>query len=149
MSQYETEVPSVPTENKPPKKNNGVSEPDAEKSDNGGYNAPDSSETDEEGESSGGVGSGQGSGGSGDAKTGDDGGTGQGSPGNGSNVSDNVAVGEPTPVANSAQPSDDGGSSSPLVPILIAIAALAAISIGAVVIRQRRGSGGQVSPKAS
>jgi hypothetical protein len=39
-----------------------------------------------------------------------------------------------------------------LVPILIAIAVLAAISVAAVVIRQRRqrhGSGGQVSPKAS
>jgi hypothetical protein len=47
-------------------------------------------------------------------------------------------------------PSDD--SSSPLVPILIAIAALAAISIGTVVIRQRRqrsAAGTPVSPKAS
>jgi hypothetical protein len=38
------------------------------------------------------------------------------------------------------------------VPILIAVAALAAISIGAVVIRQRRqsrGGGSAVSPKAS
>ncbi|HEX5712313.1 MAG TPA: hypothetical protein VFX85_03250 [Solirubrobacterales bacterium] len=46
--------------------------------------------------------------------------------------------------------SDDG--SSPLVPILIAVAALAAISIAAVVIRQRRqrgGPGAQVSPKAT
>jgi len=59
-------------------------------------------------------------------------------------------------VASNATPaaatSDHGGSSSPLVPILIAIAALAAISIGAVAVRQRRqrrGSSGQVSPKAS
>jgi hypothetical protein len=40
-----------------------------------------------------------------------------------------------------------------LVPILIALAVLAAISIGAVVIRQRRqngdGPGAAVSPKAS
>ena len=46
----------------------------------------------------------------------------------------------------------DDGSSSPLVPILIAIAVLAAITIGAVVVRQRRQRGepgGQVSPKAS
>jgi cobalamin biosynthesis Mg chelatase CobN len=45
----------------------------------------------------------------------------------------------------------DDSSSSPLIPILIAIAVLAAISIGAVVIKQRRqrGSGGEVSPKAS
>ncbi len=47
---------------------------------------------------------------------------------------------------------DSGGGSSPLVWIIIAIAVLAAISIGAFVIRQRRqgGEGGtSVSPKAS
>lgn len=48
--------------------------------------------------------------------------------------------------------SQESGGSSPLVPILIAIAILAAISIGAVVIRQRRrrgsGSGTPVSPEA-
>ena len=45
-----------------------------------------------------------------------------------------------------------GGGSSPLVPILIAIAVLAAISIGVVMMRQRRqrrGPGSSVSPKAS
>ena len=48
--------------------------------------------------------------------------------------------GTPDNRAPSYASSDDGsqGSSSPLVPILIAIAALAAISIGAVVVRQRR-----------
>lgn len=57
---------------------------------------------------------------------------------------------EPTPVSN-PETASDGGSSSPLVPILIAIAALAAISIAAVVIRQRRrgGPGSPVSPNAS
>ncbi len=47
---------------------------------------------------------------------------------------------------------DSGGDSSPLVPILIAIAALAAISVGAVMLRQRRQRGGpppSVSAKAS
>ena len=39
------------------------------------------------------------------------------------------------------QPGSDGGSSSPLVPILIAIAALAAISIGVVMVSQRRQRG--------
>ncbi len=44
--------------------------------------------------------------------------------------------------------SDD--SSSPLVPILIAVAILAAVSIGAILYRQRRQrTGTQVSPKAS
>ena len=50
------------------------------------------------------------------------------------------------------KPTSDGGS-SPLVPILIAILALAAISVGAVMYRQRRqrrGPGtGTASPKAS
>jgi cobalamin biosynthesis Mg chelatase CobN len=48
--------------------------------------------------------------------------------------------------------SHSSGGSSPLVPILIAIAVLAAISIGAVIYRQRRqdggGSGSPVSPNA-
>lgn len=53
-------------------------------------------------------------------------------------------------VAAPGTSSDDGGSSSPLVPILIAIAVLAAISIGVVVMRQRRRDPGTpVSPKAS
>jgi len=42
----------------------------------------------------------------------------------------------------------DGGS-SPLVPILIAIAVLAATSIGALLVRQRRQRGGSLSPEAS
>ncbi len=58
-----------------------------------------------------------------------------------------TSQGQP-PASESA--ADD--SSSPLVPILIAIAALAAISIGVIVIRQRRqrdAPGAPVSPKAS
>jgi len=54
-----------------------------------------------------------------------------------------VQLGEP-----SSQAADSGGS-SPLVPILIAVAVLAAISIGAVMVRQRRGSPGGVSLKKS
>ena len=54
-----------------------------------------------------------------------------------------------TPAENAASTSGDD-SSSPLVPILIAIAVLAAISIGAFYYRQRRqGAGSSVSPKAS
>jgi hypothetical protein len=47
--------------------------------------------------------------------------------------------------------SNDGGGSSPLVPALIAIAVLAAISVGAMMLRQRRRRGTPVktvSPKA-
>lgn len=54
------------------------------------------------------------------------------------------------PSATASHESDDG--SSPLVPILIAIAALAAISIATVMVRARRqrGEGGTpISPEAS
>jgi hypothetical protein len=150
--QYETEVPGVPKETK---KQNSVEEPKAGDSKDGGYTAPDTAEeTGGESESLGATGGNQGSdgGNKGGAAAGKDAGTSQGSPGNGSSGANQTALGEAAPLATSPQPVDDGGSSSPLVPILIAIAALAAISIGAVVIRQRRqddGSGGQISPKAS
>jgi hypothetical protein len=52
---------------------------------------------------------------------------------------------------NQVAAADDGGS-SPLVPILIALAVLCAAAIAAVVIRQRRqrgGADGHVSPEAS
>jgi hypothetical protein len=54
-----------------------------------------------------------------------------------------VQLGEP-----SSQAAESDGS-SPLVPILIAIAVLAAISVGAVMVRQRRGSAGGFSLKKS
>ena len=53
------------------------------------------------------------------------------------------------PLAATTTSADDD-SSSPLVPILIAVAVLAAISIGAVLYRQRRGNdSGRFSPNAS
>ena len=58
------------------------------------------------------------------------------------------APGQPNGAIQTTSP----GGSSPLVPILIAIAALAAISISAVMVRQRRqrhSPGSAVSPKAS
>ena len=48
-----------------------------------------------------------------------------------------------------AQPSSADISSSPLVPILVAVAALAAISVGAVVIRQRRMSRTEIRSRES
>jgi len=51
------------------------------------------------------------------------------------------------PLETTSAESDDG--SSPLVPILIAVAVLAAISVGTVLYRQRRGSDGGFSPNAS
>lgn len=60
--------------------------------------------------------------------------------------------GQPGTQASATVPSESDGGSSPLVPILIAIAVLAAISIGVVVMRQRRrgdpSSGSPVSPEA-
>jgi cobalamin biosynthesis Mg chelatase CobN len=74
--------------------------------------------------------------------------TGQGNRGNGVAKGDSAAKPrEGISPAATVETSDDG--SSPLVPILIAVAVLAAISIGAVVARRRRGLGGSVSPKAS
>jgi hypothetical protein len=83
--------------------------------------------------------------GPGGAGGGSDRGNGQGGQGGGS------GSGQAAPMAGAptAAASDDG--SSPLIPILIAIAVLAAISIGAVLLRQRRGgddAGVPVSPKA-
>jgi hypothetical protein len=79
------------------------------------------------------------------------GGTSQGSPGKGNNPPAGTKVHPSAPHVQStpAATSDDG--SSPLVPILIAAAVLAAISIAALLIRQRRqrdGSSPSLSTKA-
>ena len=94
-------------------------------------------------------GSGDGSSAGKSASTGSGEGTRQGSPGNGSSTHDKSSAknSQDDSAGSAASTSDDG--SSPLVPILIAIAALAAISIGVVVARKRRGLGESVSPKAS
>lgn len=150
-SVYDPEVPRVPD---PPKKNNSIDDPKAGTSnDDGGATAPEAPSEGEGTTESGGTGGSQGSGGGGggDAKAGKDGGTGQGNPGKSPEADSQVGLGDGTQVANT-QPADDGGSSSPLVPILIAVAALAAISVGAVLVRNRRQGGASdagVSPKAS
>jgi len=54
--------------------------------------------------------------------------------------------------AGASTSTEDDGGSSPLVPILLAVLVLAAISVGAVVLnkrRQRTDSGTSVSPEAS
>ncbi|MBS1863910.1 MAG: hypothetical protein JSS68_19605 [Actinobacteria bacterium] len=67
----------------------------------------------------------------------------------GAQSKDNIANSKPLPTESHAS----GGGSSPVVPILIAVAVLAAISIGVVLYRQRRsgaGPDGSVSsPNAS
>ncbi|HEX3174058.1 MAG TPA: hypothetical protein VHQ43_07555 [Solirubrobacterales bacterium] len=84
------------------------------------------------------------------AKAGNDGngGNGQGNPAKGAKNEDLSGA---KPVSSSGAKSDDGGDSSPLVPILIAVAVLAAISVGVVAFRQRRrdGSDARISPEAS
>ena len=155
--QYTTEIPQVPNKTKPPKKSGkSGGDPSADASKNNGSGGTASgSETGGEGESSGGAG-GQGSGnggngGSGDGAKNGGGDKGQSSQGNGSKSDGKPAVGENHQLTSNQSAADDG-SSSPLVPILIAIAALAAISIAAVVIRNRRQGDGPdtgVSPKAS
>ena len=148
--QYSEAPPTATGGNKPSHK-----EPAAHSSTSGGGSSTQNNSSHSKSSTS----SGESSGGSPSSKTGStqstshDGGTGQGNPGSGS------TGGEAPPVNHSGQasPAPQGashqeGGSSPLVPILIAIAALAAISIGAVMLRarrQRRGRGGSVSPEAS
>jgi cobalamin biosynthesis Mg chelatase CobN len=74
----------------------------------------------------------------------------QGKDGEGAKVANeqpggSVQDAKPLPTTTAA----DDDSSSPLVPILIALAVLAAISVGAVLYRQRRGDGSRFSPNAS
>lgn len=149
---YETEKTNIPEESKPTHhkpKNNPETESSSATASNKGGGGPN-------GGNSNGSGSGNASEG-GASGAGDGGSKGQGNPGSGSstqsgtggNQGNTPAVEGNTEVGKPASASHDSGSSSPLVPILIAIAVLAAISIGAVVYRQRRGRpGSPVSPKA-
>ncbi|HEX4463247.1 MAG TPA: hypothetical protein VH042_01245 [Solirubrobacterales bacterium] len=79
---------------------------------------------------------------------------GQGKPGGSTHEGGKNAVnpGAQSKSGVQASKSSDSGGSSPLVPILIAIAVLAAISVAVVTIRQRRQRGGPTataSPKAN
>jgi hypothetical protein len=141
--------------------------PKTKKQTNGGVESEDetparSSNTGEGGSTGGGSGSSGGSGGSGGSGDGSSAATNphpstEGSGGTGTTKDGKSATAGPKgggtankPVSSPAEADDS--SSSPLVPILIAVAVLAAISIGAVLIKQRRqrdGADGAVSPKAS
>jgi cobalamin biosynthesis Mg chelatase CobN len=152
IPEYETEVPTTTGHKHPPAHpNNPVGGNQSHSGSNGGAtasNAPGDS---------GGSGSSSRKSSSGGAiaeasnhpGTGNGGSAGQGSQGNGATAGQSSGGSQQGQPVNNASKSDDGGS-SPLVPILIAVAALAAISIGAVVIRQRRQrTGSPISPKAS
>jgi cobalamin biosynthesis Mg chelatase CobN len=97
----------------------------------------------EQGSTSGGTGeSGSGQGGSGNGGVSGSGGSGK----NGKGGNQPIAITSGTPASAST---DDGGSST-LVPILIAVAVLAALSIGAVLYRMRRADGAEgTEPGAS
>jgi hypothetical protein len=144
--QYETDVPTVPnsgSSNIPSKNSDGSSSSNDSGPEATGSNTP----------------GGASPGGGGGTGTGDGAGTGQGNQATGggdgqaSNGSDRAggSIGDAQSlqtVNSTANEADDG--SSPLVPILIAVAVLAAISIGAYYYRQRRQDpGSTVSPKAS
>jgi len=107
------------------------------------------------GSSSGGSSSGKSAGGA--ATTGNGTGNGQGSPGKGGGIGQGQATQPISPAGETAPTSNDSGS-SPLVPILIAILVLAAISLGVVMVRRRRqqqsgprarDGSASVAPKAS
>jgi hypothetical protein len=142
-AQYEPEVPTVPSEQSP----GGGTHHGGTGVGAGTSNAP--------GENGAGGGKGSGAGGgphNGQSSQGPEGKGGQGQGGQnnpgGGGVVQNKPVANPGPGSSK---SGEEGSSSPLVPILIAIVVLAAISIGAYYYRQRRqgDAGSSVSPKAS
>lgn len=121
----------------------------------GGTDAPSQSESDSEASSSGSAAGGTGGGNSGQGGGTPSGQSNQGGGGGGQSAQNgsqdaagNINAAQPL-TTETAEPGSDGGS-SPLVPILIAVAILAAASIGYFVYRQRRqGSGASVSsPKA-
>jgi cobalamin biosynthesis Mg chelatase CobN len=145
--QYETEVPTVPTHqssNIPSNNKGGKSKSGHEPTAEASGNSP----------SGGGTGGGHNGSNTGGGATTGQGNQGSGGSGghqqNGSNAAGgNLAKAKPLN-ASEAPAESSGGGSSPLVPILIAVAVLAAISVGAYLYRQRRGgSGSAVSPKAS
>jgi cobalamin biosynthesis Mg chelatase CobN len=147
---YETEVPTVPQEQSPG--GTGGGHHNGSGGGGNGGNANVSNSPGEQG-SGGGNNPGAGSGGShkGQSNQASEGNTGNPGSGTGDAKNGKAGLGESRqvkPGVNASSTEDE--SSSPLVPILIAIAVLAAISIGAFYYRQRRqGAGSSVSPKAS
>ncbi|HEU4707491.1 MAG TPA: hypothetical protein VFS64_09895 [Solirubrobacterales bacterium] len=142
-AQYEPEVPTVPSEQSP---GGGGAH-------HGSGGGPGAGTSNTPGENGTGGGKGSGAGGGSHSGQGSQGPEGKDGQAQGGQKNPNGGVVENNPIANpgpgSSKPAEEG-SSSPLVPILIAIAVLAAISIGAYYYRQRRqGAGSSVSPKAS
>jgi hypothetical protein len=146
-AQYESELPNVPSPESSPGGGENPGSP------GGGENgkAHVSGATPGGGGGGNGKGGSGGPGGEGTAHQGNPGSEGGGDRKTGDSGPAGKQPGQGKPQLKSATPAaGSSDSSSPLVPILIAVAVLAAISVGAFYYRQRRqDSGSPVSPKAS
>jgi cobalamin biosynthesis Mg chelatase CobN len=144
-AQYNVDpVPTVPEDegDGQSKKNSGGSDPSDESAEAKGSNTPGGGGSGGDGSNPGGSGSGQGTQGPG----GEDAQRADGSQAAGGDIAKAQSL---KTTSSPVEASSDDGS-SPLVPILIAVAVLAAISIGAFYYRQRRqGPGSTVSPNAN
>lgn len=145
--QYETDVPNVPDNESSPipqKNDSGDTKPDGESNPEAGdSNAPGGAGTGDGGDSGTGGGTDKG-------QTNQGSGGGEGKAQSGSKPAGQVGDAKELVKVPSAANASSGDGSSPLVPILIAIAVLAAISVGAFFYRQRRqDAGSPISPKAS
>jgi len=141
--EYGEAVPTIPpnTHDKNPAKSSGSDGGSGKSStDSGTSSEPGSSEDDSSDDT----------GGAAAPNSGD--GSGQGSQDKGAAADDRSRVAANPPAVTETAPISHDDSSSPLVPILIALAVLAAISIGVVVMRRRSQSphtGSSASPEAS
>ncbi|HUC07831.1 MAG TPA: hypothetical protein VMR96_07050 [Solirubrobacterales bacterium] len=148
--QYTDAVPKPEGQNTP-SQHNPKTPAKASKTGDGGGTAPSQGDSEGstgnedsgEGESSSKEGVGGVAGSDGDKPQGNPGGSANSEAKNAAHSGGQKASGIPT--SNSS----DDSSSSPLVPILIAIAVLAAISVAVVMIRQRRGPSATASPEAN
>ncbi len=152
--QYSDAIPKAEGENVPASHkrppiakaadNGGAAAPDGTKGSQGSDESTAGSPEDESTEKSGGVAT---------NGNGNGGGTGQGSPGGSGNGKANGQVQGTSQAKGTPASQKSDSSSSPLIPILIAILVLAAISVGAVMIRQKRQRRGPTAsapaPKAS
>jgi cobalamin biosynthesis Mg chelatase CobN len=159
---YETEIPSVTSE---PKSGGTEKMPTHHSSPNTGKSGSDQAHGSNAGTGGGSEGSDEGSGSKGHKKEGSSskeeegnpstgagggGNTPNGGAGNGGQSESGLSGNEPVEKTATGTPvSKSSGGSSPVVPILIAVVVLAAISIGVVLYRQRKsgqgGSDGRVS----
>jgi cobalamin biosynthesis Mg chelatase CobN len=149
--QYSDAIPKVEGENTPTQKKKP--QPIAKAADNGGAAAPERSGDGSDASEPGNGSSEEDSSSSGGVAKDRDGGTGQGSPGGSASGKAEGKVQPPAHGGGEATAQKSDGGSSPLVPILVAILVLAAISVGVVMLKQRRQRSGPTasapSPKAS